>query len=108
MATTSGVDFMNCKYDSQNGEKCKVKIWDTAGQEKFRKLVPSYFKQADGIIFAYDLTVKESFTNIPDWIQQAQQSGKHTNDGGGNIPMVLVGNKLDLVEANEEERRIKW
>ena len=72
MATTAGVDFMNCKHKSENGEKCKVKIWDTAGQEKFRRLVPSYFKQADGIIFAYDLTSKESFTNTPDWIQKAQ------------------------------------
>ena len=105
MAATTGVGFMSANYTSKESqEKCKVKIWDTAGQDSCRKLVPSYFRQADGIIFTFDLTQESSFNNLPDWILAAQKSEKHTNHGGGNIPKIIVGNKVDKI--GEEERAI--
>ena len=72
LAATTGVGFMCANYTSKESqEKCKIKIWDTAGQDSCRKLVPSYFRQADGIIFTFDLTQASSFNNLPDWILAA-------------------------------------
>ena len=94
---TSGVDFCSVKYKSDTGEDCRVKIWDTAGQERFRQLTNSFFKDADGVIVTFDLTQQDTFLNSRDWINSVF---KYKDKG---IPMVLVGNKIDL--ADQEGQR---
>ena len=92
---TSGIDFSLVKYKSEEGEDCRVKIWDTAGQDRFRQLTNSFFKDADGVIVTFDLTAHESFLNVRDWISSVYKYKDKS------LPMVLVGNKLDLTEVNE-------
>ena len=70
----------------------KFVIWDTAGQENFRSMIKSYFRNTMGAIIVYDITNRETFATIPDWIQMVRES--NNND----IPIVLVGNKCDLAE----------
>ena len=93
MATT-GVDFCMVKYRSEEGEDCRVKIWDTAGQERFRNLTNTFFRDAKGVIIVFDLTNQVSFLNCRDWIGSVH---KYTDP---KLPMVLVGNKLDLADED--------
>ncbi|KAJ9529498.1 hypothetical protein QJQ45_013850, partial [Haematococcus lacustris] len=71
-ATTStiGVDF-KVKYVTVNNTKCKLTIWDTAGQERFRTLTSSYYRGAQGIIFVYDVTRRETFEDLENvWLRE--------------------------------------
>ena len=76
----------------------KLQIWDTAGQEKYMSINKNLFQRVQGIILMYDITKRESFERLDIWINLIKQN---TND----IPIVLVGNKLDE-EDNEEKGRI--
>ncbi|ETO26081.1 small rab-related GTPase, partial [Reticulomyxa filosa] len=59
--STIGVDFKIRTVDLG-------KIWDTAGQERFRTITSSYYRGAHGIIIVYDITDKESFDNVRQWL----------------------------------------
>ena len=91
---TIGLDFQskNVKIDNQD---VHLLLYDTAGQEKFRSLIPMYTRDANIIILVYDITRKESFNHIPDWINGL------TNVNFDNIIFALVGNKIDLNDKRE-------
>merc|ERR1712170_275577 len=78
-----------------NEDTLKLQIWDTAGQESFRSITRSYFRGAIGALLAFDLTCRESFTNIANWIEEIQECAS------SNLVIVLIGNKCDL--SNERE-----
>jgi small GTP-binding protein len=67
-----------------------IQIWDTAGQEKFRTITPSYYRSAMGIVLVYSADDKESFNSITVWIKQIKN---FLNEG---IPIILVCNKSEL------------
>ena len=71
----------------------KLQIWDTSGQERFRSLAKNYLKNADGIIFVYDITDKKTFEGVKDWIKEAESQGIYKQ--------ILVGNKCDLERKRE-------
>ena len=91
-----GVDFMskNIKYKGQN---VKLQMWDTAGQEKYKGLIPSYVRNSSIVFVVYDVSVKTSFDNIPKWITFIRTIE--------NTTIVLCGNKIDLSnrEVQKEE-----
>ena len=91
---TIGLDFQskNVKIDNQD---VHLLLYDTAGQEKFRSLIPMYTRDANIIILVYDITRKESFNHIPDWINGL------TNVNFDNVIFALVGNKIDLDDKRE-------
>jgi small GTP-binding protein len=72
-----------------------VKIYDTAGQERYNAITTSLFQKIQGIILVYDISKEESFKNINYWISKI-------NDNFTNIQCILAGNKCDL----EKERII--
>ena len=86
---TIGVDF-KIKTIEVDGKTIKLQIWDTAGQERFKTITSSYYKGAHGIIVTYDMTDRESFSSIQNWMAEVE---KHASD---NISRILVGNKCDL------------
>ena len=67
-------------------------MWDTAGQERFKTITYSFYKQADGVIIAYDVTSEESFRSVKTWIDSIYE---HADP---RIAKVLCGNKIDLSE----------
>ncbi|XP_058189422.1 probable protein phosphatase 2C 11 [Rhododendron vialii] len=90
LSPTIGVDF-KVKHVTMGGKKLKLAIWDTAGQERFRTLTSSYYRGAQGIIMVYDVTRRETFTNLSDvW-------GKEIDLYSTNQDCIkmLVGNKVD-------------
>ena len=75
----------------------KLQMWDTAGQEKFKTIVSAYYKGAQGIMFVFDLTDSRSFSEVKNWMAEAE---RFSND---KVVKILVGNKCDM----EMERMVK-
>lgn len=91
---TIGIDFQ-IKYLNINGKKIKLQIWDTAGQERYRVVTKNYFNTSDGFLVIYDITSRESFLNINNWIEQINTLV------GGNVKCIIFGNKNDLKELRK-------
>jgi len=78
----------------------RLDIWDTSGQEKYRSLTPMYFRDADAAILFFDLSNSKSFDDLKFyWMRQVEEYGP------GNIQVVIVGNKLDLVDTGPDLQR---
>ncbi|GMY14841.1 ras-related protein RABC2a [Fagus crenata] len=91
LSPTIGVDF-KIKLLTVGGKKLKLTIWDTAGQERFRTLTSSYYRGAQGIILVYDVTRRDTFTNLSDvWAKEVELYS--TNQ---HCVRMLVGNKVDI------------
>ncbi|KAF5182155.1 Ras-related protein rabc2a [Thalictrum thalictroides] len=87
---TIGVDF-KIKQLTVGGKRLKLTIWDTAGQERFRTVTSSYYRGAQGIMLVYDVTRRETFTNLADvWAKEVELYS--TNQ---DCIKMLVGNKVD-------------
>jgi Ras-related protein Rab-11A len=92
---TIGVDFhvKTINIDSVEGPiKAKLQIWDTGGQERFSSIRPMYYRGSLGALLIFDLTNAASFEHLPQWIEEVRANVKT------EIPLLLVGNKSDLVE----------
>ncbi|GBL60004.1 Ras-related protein Rab-18, partial [Araneus ventricosus] len=63
---------------------------DTAGSERFRTLTPSYYRGAQGAILVYDVTNRQSFMKLDQWLYELETYSTRTN-----IVKMLVGNKID-------------
>lgn len=89
--STIGVD-LNVKFVKIDGKTIKLQLWEIAGHERFRNIVSAYYRNCQGIILTFDVTNKESFENIQNWIGLINKNNTEYND----IPEILVGNKNDL------------
>ena len=86
---TIGVDF-KIKTFNIDSKKIKMQIWDTAGQERFKNIIASYYRGAHGILLLYDVTDKDSFKNLSNWLIEIEKNASK------NVLKVLIGNKCDL------------
>ena len=96
-----GIDFMS-KNIRFRGQNIKIQIWDSAGQEKYKGLIPSYVRNSSIVFIVYDVSNRTSFDNISNWISFVRNIEKTT--------MILCGNKIDLtreVQTNEGEELAK-
>ena len=85
------------------GEKdLDIYLFDTAGEERYRTISVSYFRDSKGLLMMYDITKNESFQNIEDWLKNIKESLGDNDD----YLMILLGNKLDLVNINKDEREV--
>ena len=89
---TIGVDFHVKKIDI-DGKRVSLQIWDFAGEERFRFLMPTYVVGASGGIFMFDITRYSSLKNFDEWINIFKTSSKARTE---QIPIVMVGSKLDI------------
>lgn len=80
----------------------KLQIWDTAGQEKYRSIVQTYYKGAVGIILVYSVNDRKSFQNVDSWMKQIKTNAAES------VVIILIGNKCDVndrqVEKSEGQR----
>ena len=90
-----GVDFMS-KSISFRGQNIKLQMWDTAGQEKYKGLIPSYVRNSSIVFLIYDVSVKTSFDNIPTWINFIRSIENNT--------LVLCGNKIRFRRKRSKKR----
>ncbi|KAL3642623.1 Ras-related protein RABC2a [Castilleja foliolosa] len=90
LSPTIGVDF-KIKLLTVGEKRLKLTLWDTAGQERFRTLTSSYYRGAQGIILVYDVTRRDTFTNLSDvWAKELELYSTHKD-----CIKMLVGNKVD-------------
>ena len=75
----------------------KVQVWDTAGQERYRSITNAYYRGAEGILIVFDVTKKESFENIENWINEV------TVYTGKEVVMICLGNKNDLKKGIDKK-----
>eukprot|EP00441_Pelagodinium_beii_P018332 CAMPEP_0197667252 /NCGR_PEP_ID=MMETSP1338-20131121/65643_1 /TAXON_ID=43686 ORGANISM="Pelagodinium beii, Strain RCC1491" /NCGR_SAMPLE_ID=MMETSP1338 /ASSEMBLY_ACC=CAM_ASM_000754 /LENGTH=200 /DNA_ID=CAMNT_0043246451 /DNA_START=143 /DNA_END=741 /DNA_ORIENTATION=- len=95
--STIGVDF-KIRTIELDGKQIKLQIWDTAGQDRFRTITSSYYRGAHGIIIVYDITDRESFDNVKQWLSEIDRYACE------NVNKLLVGNKMDLAD----KRAVTW
>jgi small GTP-binding protein len=93
--TTLGIDQYS-KFLTKNYEDYKVTIFDTAGQERYGTITKSYFRNAHAILFVYEISDRDSFIKVGNWMSNAE-----SNIDLKNFPKILVGNKCDL--ANDRQ-----
>ena len=87
---TIGVDFHIKKIEIEK-KRITLQIWDFAGEERFRILLPSYVRGAKGGIFMFDITRYSSLINLDEWLEVVKSVQR-------DIPLMMVGGKLDLNE----------
>lgn len=86
---TIGVEF-GARLVSIDNQQIKLQIWDTAGQESFRSITRSYYRDAAGALLVYDITRRDSFLHLTRWLEEARQNGNPS------MTVMLIGNKSDL------------
>ena len=91
---TIGVDFL-MKSIIINGQTVKLQLWDTAGQEKYKSMVSSYYRGANVALVVFDITNHVSFEALPMWIENYYKNGPEQKN------IILIGNKKDLVEKRQ-------
>ena len=94
---TIGLDFQS-KNITIHDQDVRLIIYDTAGQEKFRSLIPMYIREAQIILLVYDISDKDSFDAMPNWIQEVKEVLNK------EVVFALIGNKMDL----ESQRKISY
>ena len=98
-----GVDFKLKNMEIDN-KKIKLQIWDTAGMEKFRTLTTSYYRGAHAFFIVFDITMKDSFEHVKNWMVDIDKFAKT------GVLRILVGNKCDLekqrVVSEDEAKEI--
>lgn len=98
ISTSSGVTHMH--------------VWDTAGQEIYRSLVPMYSKGAEAVIIVFDVTNIKSFEAVPSWFNHVDEMLE------SSVPIVLAANKIDMhdyirisdsmIADFASSRNVKW
>ena len=99
---TIGVDFFS-KTVQIDRKSVKAQIWDTAGQERFKAFSSAYYNGSFGAIIVYDVTNKESFENVKNWISELK-----THLDFPKLVVMLIGNKKDMEaqrQVTEEQGR---
>ena len=92
--STIGIEY-KIKTLIINWKKVLLRIWDTSGQERYRSITQNFYRNANGILFIFDITNKETFENIKNWIIDSDSEDNQ-------VIKVLVGNKIDI----DENRKI--
>ena len=103
--STIGIDFKNKKLVLNNGKQINLKLYDTAGQERFRSITRRIYarENVDFVVLGYDITDRNSFDVLSGWINMIKENNK-------NVKLIyLIGNKMDLEESrkiSQEEGKI--
>ena len=94
---TIGLDFSVKKFKIED-KLYKLHMWDLAGQERFKSIVKTYYRNGQGIILAFDITNMESFKSLQRWVSDIDKFSP------ANSVLILVGTKSDL----EENRQVSY
>ena len=89
--STIGIGFSFKEVELKDGTKIQLKLVDTSGQEKYKSLAKSYYKNAKAVIFVFSYDNKQSFEHIEEWFNNFKE-----NRDKEDICMFLIGNKCDV------------
>ena len=94
--STIGYEFFYLGYKINN-KFIKLQLWDTCGQERYRSLIRSLYKNSSLTIMVYAINDNSSFNNLEFWLKEIKLNSQP------NIPIFLIGNKNDI----ENERFVQ-
>ena len=97
---TLGVEVHPLEFHTNRGQLV-FNVWDTAGQEKFGGLRDGYYIQGQCAIIMFDVTSRITYKNVPNWHRDMVRVCE-------NIPIVLVGNKVDVKERKVKAKQITF
>ena len=109
--TTIGFEKIVTSFDKLEIDKEKniyknfeITLFDTAGQERYKSLARSYFRGSQGIILIYSINNIITFEHLQTWLESIKESlSDWKNEGYG---IMLLGNKLDIIENDINERQV--
>jgi small GTP-binding protein len=87
---TVGVDILTKEVEYEPGKTATLSIWDIGGQERFSFIRTTFYKGASGVLLVFDLTRAATWDAIKNWRDEVNQFA-------GQVPFVLIGNKVDLI-----------
>ena len=87
---TVGVDILTKEVEYEPGKTATLSIWDIGGQERFSFIRTTFYKGASGVLLVFDLSRAATWDSIKNWRDEVTQFA-------GNVPFVLIGNKVDLI-----------
>jgi small GTP-binding protein len=91
---TKGIDFYS-KNIKVNGIEFNFIMWDFAGQAQFKTLLNDFVGGSIAAVILFDLTRINTIENVYDWIK--------TLEAFGNLPILLIGTKSDLISPSQTE-----
>lgn len=98
--TTLGAIYWLIEHTSDCGKHFKIDFWDTAGQERYNSLIPMYSRNSDIILLTFDITIRETFTDLQRWIKVINSF--ETNN---TAHIIIIGNKTDLELFRQVEKK---
>eukprot|EP00485_Elphidium_margaritaceum_P021633 CAMPEP_0202712260 /NCGR_PEP_ID=MMETSP1385-20130828/36152_1 /ASSEMBLY_ACC=CAM_ASM_000861 /TAXON_ID=933848 /ORGANISM="Elphidium margaritaceum" /LENGTH=202 /DNA_ID=CAMNT_0049372231 /DNA_START=144 /DNA_END=752 /DNA_ORIENTATION=+ len=93
--TTIGVDF-RFRTITVDDKIVKLQIWDTAGQEKFKTITSSYYRNAHAVMIVYDVSDRKSYENIEQWLSDIEKFCP------SQVCKMIIGNKCDILDSERE------
>ena len=97
---TIAIEFTTKILKMKNGDKIKMQIWDTAGQEKYKSITSHHYRKAVGALLVYDITRRITFDNIIRWYSELK------NYTDKDCIICIVGNKFDIIQKNQNLREV--
>ncbi|XP_039555351.1 ras-related protein Rab-44 isoform X3 [Passer montanus] len=94
LTATVGLDYQikNLVVDNR---RFALRLWDSAGQERYRSMTKQFFRKADGVVLMYDITSQHSFSDVRYWLSCIQEGAE---DG---VAVLLLGNKTDCAAQRQ-------
>ena len=89
---TVGVDILTKDVEYKPGDIATLSIWDIGGQQRFEFIRSTFYKGAAGALLVFDLTREQTYIETKKWLSEIRQFSNE------NIPFVLIGNRVDLLE----------
>nr|XP_041577262.1 ras-related protein Rab-44 isoform X2 [Taeniopygia guttata] len=94
LTATVGLDYQ-IKTLVVDNERFALRLWDSAGQERYRSVTKQFFRKADGVVLMYDITSELSFSDVRFWLSCIQEGAE---DG---VAVLLLGNKSDCAAQRQ-------
>nr|XP_031362824.1 ras-related protein Rab-44 [Lonchura striata domestica] len=94
LTATVGLDYQ-IKTLVVDNERFALRLWDSAGQERYRSVTKQFFRRADGVVLMYDITSELSFSDVRFWLSCIQEGAE---DG---VAVLLLGNKTDCAAQRQ-------
>ncbi len=88
---TIGVDFSTKTIEYAPEKIARVTIWDIGGQDRFKTLRRNFYEGTHGALIVFDLSRAQTFPKMKEWISDMYLIL------GERIPIVILGNKMDLI-----------
>ena len=103
-ASTVGVDVYQRRVQIGSAA-VRLQLWDTAGQERYSSITAAYYRNTQALLLVYDVSSDASFAHLQRWLDDSQRHASHAH---ADLPVVVVGNKTDLVRAVPTDEAQRW